>query len=238
MRPKYTPWSDYFRSYPAPGPTWSEKVGDIYTVQITMPEAMSPGSFDYYLYKHIANPLARKSCGTVSPNMVTLGTLVLVVPMLHNLLTGGGVVPFALVVIARQLGDCLDGAIARICDMGSPSGALFDTTSDYLFGCALAYAAIDATLRGRTKTDVAWLPFAGIGLALAGVCTIWTCRALHTNVIELVHEGHGEVDGSPRGAAAKALSVLNDNCILCSLVAAAIVKYVCIKFGPEKARLL
>lgn len=203
-----------------------------------MPEALNPRSFDYYLYKYIANPLARKSCGAVTPNMVTFGTLVLVVPILHNLLTGGGVVPFALVVIIRQLGDCLDGAIARTCDMGSLSGALFDTTSDYLFGCALAYAAIDAILRGRTKTNVAWLPFAGIGFVLAGVCIIWTCRALHTNVMELVHEGHGEVDDSPRGAAAKALSVVNDNCILCSLIAAAIAKYVCIKFGPGKERLL
>lgn len=106
-----------------------------------MPEATA--GTDLYIYRHIVNPLALKSCvhSILSPNAVTTLGIVVGVALAYNIATGGNLYMALTLAILVSTLDCLDGSIARKCNKGSKFGAKYDLIAD-LVKTALVIAAI------------------------------------------------------------------------------------------------
>ena len=92
-----------------------------------MPEA-STGT-DYYLYKYLCKPIAKKIC-FIHPNIITTIGLLLAIPLYFNIVNKGKMLNAILLIIAIIFMDCLDGSVARSCDTGSDFGALYDILTD------------------------------------------------------------------------------------------------------------
>ena len=84
---------------------------------------------DYYLYKYIFNPIAKNIC-FIHPNIVTIIGGLLTIPMYNNLINNGSISVFVLIGLFKSILDCLDGSIARKCDLRSDIGALLDISVD------------------------------------------------------------------------------------------------------------
>lgn len=84
---------------------------------------------DYYIYKHIVNPLAKKVC-FLSPNFVTTTGILLTIILAHNIVYSGCIYRAVFLALLIQLLDCLDGAIARKCNKKTKFGALYDIAAD------------------------------------------------------------------------------------------------------------
>ena len=84
---------------------------------------------DYYIYKHIVNPLAKKVC-FLSPNFVTTMGILLTTILAHNITHSGCIYTGVFLALFIQLLDCLDGAIARKCNKKTKFGALYDIAAD------------------------------------------------------------------------------------------------------------
>ena len=79
---------------------------------------------DYYLYKYIYNPIAKNIC-FIHPNIVTI-----IGGLYNNLMNSGNTIPFILLGLSKYILDCLDGSIARTCNLRSDIGALLDIGMD------------------------------------------------------------------------------------------------------------
>ena len=84
---------------------------------------------DYYLYKHIFNPIAKNIC-FIHPNIITIIGGLFTKPMYDNLKNNGSIIPFILFGLLKIIFDCLDGSIARQCNLRSEIGALLDIGMD------------------------------------------------------------------------------------------------------------
>ncbi len=84
---------------------------------------------DYYLYKYIFNPIAKNIC-FIHPNIVTIIGGLLTIPMYNNLINNGSIGVFVLIGLVKSILDCLDGSIARTCNLRSNIGALLDIGID------------------------------------------------------------------------------------------------------------
>lgn len=94
-----------------------------------MPEPSS--GTDIYIYDALKK-VAPRLCW-LSPNVVTVLGGLCVFPILYILKTKGGLFAFLLVAMFRQLLDCLDGVIARRCDLQSVLGAKLDFYADVAY---------------------------------------------------------------------------------------------------------
>lgn len=84
---------------------------------------------DFYIYKYIVNPIAKKTC-FLSPNFVTTLGILLTVVLSYNIIYSGCKYRAIFLALIIQLLDCLDGAIARKCNKKTKFGALYDIAAD------------------------------------------------------------------------------------------------------------
>jgi len=100
-----------------------------------MPQAND--GLDYYVYQ-IINPIAEKLC-FIHPNYITLASGLCGIPMAMNMYYHDSVYMFAFYTILKYVLDCLDGSVARKCNLTSNLGAILDVLADtitvYLFAC-------------------------------------------------------------------------------------------------------
>ena len=106
-----------------------------------MPKPTTPLSTDHILYTNIYNPLATKLC-FIHPNYVTAASLLLTIPIVFSLLHGSALIPFLLVIGLRMILDCMDGAIARACNLKSKFGSLFDKAADNILHIAIVVTLV------------------------------------------------------------------------------------------------
>ena len=113
-----------------------------YYLRQIMPEPdNSLFSTDYYLYKYIYNPLAKK-LNFLYPNTVTvIGTLI-TIPMALNLLYNGNFNMFIFMGLFRTICDCLDGALARVNNQQTRLGGILDILNDSIFTLCLGSISI------------------------------------------------------------------------------------------------
>ena len=101
-----------------------------------MPAPSSPFSTDHYLYKMLYEPAAAQIC-FIHPNYITGAALLMTVPIVMALLYRWTLGPLLLLIAIRTVLDCMDGAVARACDLKSPFGSLFDHVTDNVFNLAV-----------------------------------------------------------------------------------------------------
>ena len=181
-----------------------------------MPYPSSQRSTDYYVYRYAATPLAKRLCGVVHPNVVTLAGLLLIVPIAWALVSQHvGVAAFALLVCFRFYLDCLDGEVARHCQQQSALGATLDVLTDTILFLVLNSIVLYHML--RTNAPPLTLP----RMALAAVLVAVVVAHLHHTARELLNErSRTRYFTSPLEQAA------HDNGMLCMLVFAVVIKYV------------
>ena len=92
-------------------------------------------STDYYLYKGLEH-IAPGMCW-IHPNIVTLASALLIIPIIINILKDQGILVFIILLLTRHIFDCLDGVIARKCKKTSKTGAYLDLVFDYIFFLAI-----------------------------------------------------------------------------------------------------
>ena len=96
-----------------------------------MPEATNPCSSDYYIYRMFES-LPIDSC-IVHPNIITTINLIFVTPMIVYFMLKKEInVVFGLCIF-RHILDCLDGWVARTCNLQSKCGADYDVFSDNVY---------------------------------------------------------------------------------------------------------
>jgi len=98
-------------------------------------------STDYYLYKYIYNPLARR-LSFIYPNTVTIIGALVTIPMTLNLLYNGDFNMFIFMVLFRTACDCLDGALARENKQKTKLGGILDILNDTIFILCLGIVSI------------------------------------------------------------------------------------------------
>ena len=86
-------------------------------------------SIDYYIYENIYNPIAKNIC-FIHPNIITIIGGLLTMPMYKNLLYDGDINIFIFIGFIKYILDCLDGSIARKCNLKSEIGAFLDIFMD------------------------------------------------------------------------------------------------------------
>jgi len=101
-----------------------------------MPAPTTHLSTDHFLYTNIYNPLAANLC-FIHPNYVTGASMLLTAPIVFGLLHGWTLIPFLLIIGLRMILDCMDGAIARACNLKSKFGSLFDKATDNILHIAV-----------------------------------------------------------------------------------------------------
>ena len=111
-----------------------------------MPEAYSgTDTIIYRLTKKISPYLTN-----VSPNMISISSLLMMIPIIHNLYYNGAIINIILFVFIKQFLDCLDGTIAREHDKMSSMGVAVDFICDYISG--LIYLLFVVNLLKTNKT--------------------------------------------------------------------------------------
>jgi len=115
-------------------------------------------STDYYLYKGL-NKIAPGMCW-LSPNIVTLISALLIIPIIINILKDQSALVFIILLLVRHILDCLDGTIARKCEKTSTIGAYLDMVFDYIFFLALYIAILYKIMNNaRLQTFIKKNPF-------------------------------------------------------------------------------
>lgn len=104
-----------------------------------MPQPTDKSSSDYYLYKYLYNPVAKRIC-FIHPNIITILGALLTIPIFYNYYNSQSMTIYMTLVILRAIFDSLDGAVARKCNSGSKIGALLDIFSDTL--CVLSIGSL------------------------------------------------------------------------------------------------
>jgi phosphatidylglycerophosphate synthase len=107
-----------------------------------MPAPTSSTSTDYYLYKYIYTPLAENIC-FIHPNYVSIANILITIPLVvAALLNRWSLGAFVAIFFLHAFIDCMDGSVARACNLKSKLGAFLDTASDVLFMVIAGIAAI------------------------------------------------------------------------------------------------
>lgn len=115
-----------------------------------MPQPTDKTSSDYYLYKYLYNPIAKKIC-FIHPNIITILGGLLTIPIFYNFYNNQSMTIYIILVVMRALLDSLDGAVARKCESGSKIGALLDILSDTI--CIVAIGTLFLTRLYNIKDD-------------------------------------------------------------------------------------
>lgn len=97
-----------------------------------MPEPKSIYSTDKFIYNYITNPIAESIC-FIHPNYITFIKLLLTIPITIGLLNNWSILSIVILILIRQVLDCLDGSVARKCNKQSEFGAKFDSITDNIF---------------------------------------------------------------------------------------------------------
>lgn len=95
-----------------------------------MPESFSGTDVIVYKITKFLSPYL----GNVSPNAISIASLLMMIPIMHNLYYNGTVVNTLLLVFVKQFLDCLDGTVAREHNKMSARGVAVDFVCDYLSG--------------------------------------------------------------------------------------------------------
>lgn len=124
---------------------------------------------DYYIYKHIVNPIATKTC-FLSPNFVTTLGILLTLVLSHNIVYSGCKYRAIFLALLIQLLDCLDGAIARKCNKKTELGALYDIAADTIKNIMIFTSVILYNLRNKiniVSDKLIWILFiSGLELSI------------------------------------------------------------------------
>jgi len=103
-----------------------------------MPEAFS--GTDVVIYR--ATKLLAPYLGAVDPNLISFGSLLMMIPIIHNLYYNGPILNTFILVFIKQFLDCLDGTVAREHNKMSGTGVALDFICDYISGVLyLSFAA-------------------------------------------------------------------------------------------------
>jgi phosphatidylglycerophosphate synthase len=86
---------------------------------------------DVYIYK-LLKQLTPKYCW-LCPNLITIASIAMTLPIILNLYHRRACMELIVLMVLRQLLDCLDGVIARECNKQSRLGELLDHGGDILF---------------------------------------------------------------------------------------------------------
>ncbi len=125
---------------------------------------------DFYLYRRLAAYLVRAVLNTsISPNQITLLSLVLGISSSLFYVLGYNPILSALLLLLAVISDCADGQLARARGGGSSRGAQLDGLSDYLVGVIL-YIAVGYHLKSLFPG-----PYVNIVMILAIVSTFIQC---------------------------------------------------------------
>lgn len=95
-----------------------------------MPEAFSGTDVVIYRLTKILAPYL----GSVDPNLISFGSLLMMIPIIHNLYYNGPILNTFILVFIKQFLDCLDGTVAREHNKMSATGMAVDFVGDYLSG--------------------------------------------------------------------------------------------------------
>lgn len=87
---------------------------------------------DLFFYQNVFNPISKKLC-PIHPNIITLSNFIFTYLIAYNLLFEDNINKLLLFTLLRSILDCLDGSVARVCDLKSDLGALLDVLSDTIF---------------------------------------------------------------------------------------------------------
>lgn len=110
-----------------------------------MPEAFAgTDTIVYRLTKKISPYLTN-----VSPNTISISSLLMMIPIIHNLYYNGTIINIILFVFIKQFLDCLDGTVAREHDKMSSTGVAVDFICDYI--SALIYLCFVVNLFKTNK---------------------------------------------------------------------------------------
>ena len=95
-----------------------------------MPETFSgTDAITYRLTKKISPYLAN-----VSPNMISILSLLMMIPIINNLYYNGTTINIIFFVFIKQFLDCLDGTVAREHGKITSTGVALDFICDYISG--------------------------------------------------------------------------------------------------------
>jgi len=105
-----------------------------------MPEAIT--GTDRFVYMFVNYVAWQLSDTPISPNVVTSLGLIFTVPLIWNIITRGSLFAgFCLGAFVNML-DCLDGAIARVCNKQTDFGAWYDQTADTIRFTSIFLASV------------------------------------------------------------------------------------------------
>ncbi len=125
---------------------------------------------DFYLYRRLAAYLVRAVLNTsITPNQITLLSLVLGVSSAISYVLGFNPILSALLLLLSVVSDCADGQLARARGVGSPRGAQLDGLADYLVGIIL-YIAVGYHLKSLFPET-----YVNIVMLLAIISTFLQC---------------------------------------------------------------
>ncbi|MDZ7785913.1 MAG: CDP-alcohol phosphatidyltransferase family protein [Candidatus Saccharibacteria bacterium] len=121
------------------------------------------------IVKQIAGVLHRLSGGSITPNMVTVTSLLAHVPIAYFIATGSYVLAAGLLVVFGLM-DALDGELARLQKKASAGGMLLDASTDRMKEVILyigaAYALINRPVGDYSPALIAALVVAACGGSL------------------------------------------------------------------------
>jgi phosphatidylglycerophosphate synthase len=84
---------------------------------------------DYYIYKYISKPIAKKSCW-LNPNFISTLGLLTTIPIFYNIKNKGSIYDAIILIVINYFFDIFDGSIARKCNKCSKFGEYYDIFSD------------------------------------------------------------------------------------------------------------
>ena len=168
---------------------------------------------DVPIYRML-NPVARGLCNTViTPNVISVLGILMTIPALFAL-HGKRAGWFLIIVVIRQLLDCLDGTVARECNAQSKLGNLLDSTGDLLFTTTLVlYTCVIVALSSRFA-----LPLQIVLIGGLVVCTYMQYRS----VLHLHHGGNDAAGGDKHQTHSDFQTIVHDNSVVAAVVAAAV----------------
>lgn len=107
-----------------------------------MPAPTDPNSTDYYLYKYVYTPLSENIC-FIHPNYISIANILISIPLVvMALLNRWSIGAFIAIFFLHAVIDCMDGSVARACNLKSKLGAFLDMISDVLFFAIAGIVAI------------------------------------------------------------------------------------------------
>lgn len=93
-----------------------------------MPETFSGTDTIIYRLTKKLSPYLKN----VSPNMISVSSLLMMIPIIYNLYYNGTIINIIIFVFIKQFLDCLDGTVAREHDKMTSTGIAVDFICDYI----------------------------------------------------------------------------------------------------------